>query len=54
MLMFSQGAALTVVLTCVAATDTNGQRACGAEGGRATVNKQDRQEVHILLMAVKA
>lgn len=44
----------TVALTCVAAADVNGQRACRAEGGRPAVNNQDRQEVHILLMAVKA
>lgn len=49
----SHGAAPSVDLTCVAAADMNGQRACGAEGGRPTVNNQDRQEVHILLTAVK-
>lgn len=50
----NNGAAPTVALTCVTATDMNGQCACGAEGGRPAVNHQDRQEVHILLMAVKA
>lgn len=50
----SNGTAPTVALTCVAATDMNGQGACGAEGGRPAVNHQDGQEVHILLMAVKA
>lgn len=50
----SNGAAPTVALTCVTATDVNGQGACGAEGGRPAVNHQDGQEVHILLMAVKA
>jgi len=50
----SNGAAPTAVLTCVAAADMNGQGACGAERGRPAVNHQDRQEVHILLMAVKA
>lgn len=41
-------------LTCVTATDANGQRAGGAEGGRTTVNYQDGQEVHVLLMAIEA
>lgn len=50
----SNGATPTVALTCVAAADMNGQGACGAEGGRPAVNHQDRQEVHILLMAVEA
>lgn len=50
----SNAAAPTVALTGVAATDMNGQGACGAERGRPAVNHQDRQEVHILLMAVKA
>lgn len=50
----SNGAAPTVALTCVTAADMNGQGACGAEGGRPAVNHQDRQEVHILLMAVEA
>lgn len=34
----SNGAAHTVALTCVTATNTDGQGACGAEGGRPTVN----------------
>lgn len=50
----SNGAVPIVALTCVTATHMDGKGACGAEGGRSTVNHQDRQEVHILLMAVKA
>lgn len=50
----SNGAAPPVALTCVAATNMNGQGARGAEGGRPFVNHQDRQKVHILLIAVKA
>ncbi len=50
----SNCAAPAVALTCVAATDMNGQGACGAEGGEPTVHHQDRQEIHILLMAVEA
>ena len=46
--------AATVALTSVAAADMNGQGARGAESGWPAVNHQDRQEVHILLMAVKA
>lgn len=41
-------------LTCVAATDVDGQGAGGAQGGRPAVNHQNRQEVNILLVAVKA
>ena len=43
-----------VALTCVAAADMNGQGSCRAERGRPAVNHQDGQEVHILLVAVKA
>lgn len=50
----NNGTAPSVDLTCVAATDVDGQGACGAEGGRPAVHHQDRQEVHILLLAVKA
>lgn len=47
-------AAPRVALTCVTATDVDGQGACWAEGGGSTVNHKNRQEVHILFMAVKA
>lgn len=50
----SNSVAPTIALTCVTATDMDGHGACGAEGARPAVNHQDRQEVHILLMAVEA
>lgn len=50
----NMAAAPSVDLTCVAATDVDGQGACGAEGGGPAVDHQDGQEVHILLMAVEA
>lgn len=50
----SNDAAPAAALTCVAAADMNGQGARGAEGGRPGVHHQDGQEVHVLLMAVKA
>ncbi len=50
----SNCAASTEALTCVTAANTNGQGACRAEGGRPAVHHQDGQEIHILLVAVKA
>lgn len=50
----SNGAAPTSALTCVTAADVDGQGTRGAEGGGPAVNHQDRQEVHVLLMAVEA
>lgn len=50
----SNGATPAVALTCVAATNMDGQGARWAEGGRSAVNNKNGQEVHILFMAVKA
>lgn len=53
-IMLCKGAASAGGLTCVTATHVNGQGARGAERGRSAVNHQDGQEVHVLLVAVKA
>lgn len=53
-IMLCNGTPSPGVLTCVTATDVNGQGARGAERGRSVVSHLDGQEVHVLLVAVEA